>query len=135
MEPNKNNKTDIFLENYDKGNKALESLLNTYSIQILSDIDVILNEKEQENDINISLGNIKSNLSNTNESPYNKIIYMGNTLNSSLPNIVNIKNPLILRKTYNILSNYLGLAKESQDSRILDSASQIMKNLKMSGKL
>lgn len=131
METNKVNKPDIFLENYDKGNKVLESLLNSSSTQILSDIDTILSEST-EVDITNYLTKLKENLNNIQENPYNKIINMGNILNSSLPKILSSQNKLVLGKSYNILSSYLGLAKDSQDSRILDSANQIIGNLKSS---
>ena len=119
--------TNVFLEHYDRGNLALQELLKSSASEILVDIESI--NKLDNGSLKETFSQIETILKEENKTSFDKVLGIGSILAIVSPDILKNGNSAIKNKGINIISNYIGMVKESNDKRLFNSANQMIANL------
>lgn len=119
------NRTKVFLENYNKGDKTLEKLLKSSASIILADIDSIL-KTSGKSDLKVSFGRMKIILNEDTRSPLEKIMSMGIILSAVSSDIIKSTDKTVKKKGLNLLFHFLELTKNSRNGVLLISVNQII---------
>lgn len=119
----KDSRYESFLENFDEGNRFLQSAAQSFIDQVNIDKTHILNSEDKQ--LSQSFQSVENVLSNNDISSYEKMNLTGSLLTSLTPQIINTKDEVAKQSGKNILNSFFNVAKKTEDQQMLSTASQI----------
>lgn len=121
-------RTKTFIEHFEQGDRSLDLLVKSSVKSIVDSAEAI---KAQTSDIVLQgrIEEINTTLITENKSPFEKVVEVGKIINNLSREIFLNENENVRDNGIKLLSNYLSLVKQSNDSRLIGFANDLVKQL------